>query len=78
VRLGVYLLCRPGQKDRVARLNTPFGRRPGRLGLALAVLDIWRRIPPAQRRRLIAEARNHGPRLAKQAYATRRRRPRPR
>jgi hypothetical protein len=57
------------------RVNS-FGRRPGSLGLALAVLDIWRRIPPAHRRRLIAQARQHGPRLAKQAYETRRRRPR--
>jgi hypothetical protein len=77
VWLGVYLLYRPGQKDRMARVNPSFGRRPGRLGLALAVLDIWRRIPPAHRRRLIAQARQHGPRLAKQ-YAARRRRPRAR
>jgi len=55
------------------RPKTTFGRRAGPMGLALAVLDIWRRIPPAQRRRLIAQTRQHGPRLAKQAYGTRRR-----
>ena len=42
-------------------------RRTGSLGLALTAWDMWRRIPPAQRRALIAGARAHGPRLAKTA-----------
>jgi hypothetical protein len=56
-------------------------RRMGPVGLALTAYDIWRRIPPRHRKRLLAEARKHGPRLAKAAVnsrrRTRRRRPRP-
>jgi hypothetical protein len=59
-------------------VKTSSGRGVGPVGLALTLLGIWRRIPSAQRRRLLAEARRHGPRLAKQAYATRRRGPRAR
>jgi hypothetical protein len=39
-------------------------RRAGPIGLALTAYDIWRRIPPAQRRQLLAATRKHGPRLA--------------
>ena len=39
-------------------------RRPGAIGLALTAYDIWRRLPPSQRRRILAEARKHGPRIA--------------
>jgi hypothetical protein len=42
-------------------------RRVGPLGLALTAYDIWRRIPSAQRRQLLAATRKHGPRLAAQA-----------
>jgi hypothetical protein len=42
-------------------------RRTGSLGLALTAWDMWRRIPPAQRRALLAGARTHGPRLVKTA-----------
>ena len=42
-------------------------RRAGSLGLALTAWDMWRRIPPAQRRALIAGARVHGPRIVKTA-----------
>ena len=42
-------------------------RRVGPLGLAITAYDIWRRIPPAQRRQLLAATRKHGPRLAAQA-----------
>jgi hypothetical protein len=37
--------------------------------------DVWRRLPPAQRRWVMKQARAHGPRLAKQALAARRNRP---
>ena len=40
----------------------------GSIGLALAAYDVWRRIPPAQRRQLIENARVHGPRIVKGAY----------
>ena len=41
-----------------------FVRRPGAVGLALAAYDIWRRIPPAQRKQILLATRRHGPRLA--------------
>jgi hypothetical protein len=56
------------------RLTRLFTRKMGPIGLALTAYDIWRRIPPKHRRRLIAEARRHGPRLAKAAAERRRRR----
>jgi hypothetical protein len=37
--------------------------------MALTAWDVWRRLSPAQRRWLTAQARTHGPRLAKQAWA---------
>ncbi|HET7043218.1 MAG TPA: hypothetical protein VFI37_00080 [Gaiellaceae bacterium] len=46
---------------RVTRL---LGRRAGPLGLALTAYDLWRRLPPKQRQRLLAETRKHGPRIA--------------
>jgi hypothetical protein len=46
-------------------------RRTIPLTTALALWDIWRRLPPSQRRWLTAQARAHGPRLAKQALAAR-------
>jgi hypothetical protein len=58
------------------RMTRLFGRKMGPIGLALTAYDIWRRIPPKHRRRLIAEARRHGPRLAKAAVERRRRRKR--
>jgi len=44
-------------------------RRAGAIGTALTVWDLWRRLPPKQRRFLMKQARTHGPRLAKQALA---------
>ena len=41
--------------------------RLGPLGLALTAWDIWRRLPPAQRRHLLMLARRHGPKLASRA-----------
>jgi hypothetical protein len=55
------------------RMSRLFTRKMGPVGLALTAYDIWRRIPPKHRRRLIAEARRHGPRLAKAAIERRRR-----
>ena len=34
------------------------------LGLALAVYETWRRLPPKQRQHLVVVARRHGPRVA--------------
>ncbi len=52
--------------------------RPTPWALTIAAWDIYRRLPPAQRKQLVLLARKHGPRLAGQAakVATgRRRRP---
>ena len=50
--------------------------RPTPWALTIAVWDIWRRLPPAQRRQLLMLARRHGPKLAGRAakVATDRRR----
>jgi hypothetical protein len=56
------------------KLARAFGRKAGPLGTAIALWEIWKRIPPKHRRRLLRQARKHGPRLAKQAYKARRRR----
>ncbi len=49
--------------------------RVGPLGVALTAFDIWRRIPPKHRKRLLKQARKHGPKLATKAvkYAAKRR-----
>ena len=39
--------------------------RPGPVGVALAMWDVWRRLPPRQRKQLMALARKHGPTVAK-------------
>jgi hypothetical protein len=39
--------------------------RPGPVGVALAMVDIWRRLPPRQRKQLMALARKHGPTAAR-------------
>lgn len=39
--------------------------RPGPVGLAIAMYDIWRRLPPRQRKQLIRLARKHGPTVAR-------------
>ena len=43
------------------------GRRFGPLGMALTAYDIWRRIPPSQRKWLLETTRTHGPRIASKA-----------
>ena len=48
---------------RIPRVGGPFG-------LALAAFDVWRRLPPAQRRLITAQLRKHGPRVAEQALFT--------
>ena len=42
-------------------------RRVGPLGLALTAYDIYRRLPPKQRKQLLALARKHGPAVAAKA-----------
>ena len=34
------------------------------IGIAFGAFHLWRRLPPAQRRQMIAVARTHGPKVA--------------
>ena len=34
------------------------------LGIALGAFHLWRRLPPAQRKRVLQTARTHGPKVA--------------
>jgi hypothetical protein len=54
-----------------------FIRRAGPIGIALTAWDIWRRIPPRQRKLIIQQARKHGPTIAARIVQGSRRRPRP-
>jgi hypothetical protein len=56
------------------KLGRTLGRRPNAWGAALTAWELWRRIPPHHRKRLLAQARKHGPRIAKQAVAASRKR----
>jgi hypothetical protein len=38
--------------------------RPGPLGLAITLYDVWRRLPPKQRKQALELARKHGPKAA--------------
>ena len=49
--------------------RVPLTRRLGPFGTALMLWDIWRRLPPSQRRWVIEQARAYGPRLVNQAMA---------
>jgi hypothetical protein len=44
-----------------------FPRRAGPVGLALTMIDVWRRLPPEQRKQALTLARKHGPRIASKA-----------
>jgi hypothetical protein len=46
-------------------VKPPFIRRMGPVGLFLTAYDIWRRIPPKHRRRILAQTRKHGPTVAR-------------
>jgi hypothetical protein len=48
----------------------------GPVGLFLTAYDIWRRIPPRHRRRIVAETRRHAPTVARAVRQRARRRPR--
>jgi hypothetical protein len=39
-------------------------RRLGPVGIALTAWDIWRRLPPRQRKQILNVARTHGPKVA--------------
>jgi hypothetical protein len=41
----------------------------GTIGMALAAYKLWRRMPPAQKRLMLDQARRHGPKAAAAATA---------
>jgi hypothetical protein len=41
------------------------------VGLAFAAYHVWRRLPPAQRKQVVASARKHGPKVAAAILARR-------
>jgi hypothetical protein len=47
---------------RVPRLRLT--RRFGPIGIALTAWDVWRRLPPKQRKQILNLARTHGPKVA--------------
>jgi len=51
-----------------------FSRRFGPIGLALTAWDIWRRLPPRQRKQVVNLARKHGPKVAARVMQARARR----
>ena len=46
-------------------------RRLGPVGVALTLWDVWRRLPPKQRKQILALAREHGPRVASRVLRAR-------
>jgi hypothetical protein len=50
-------------------------RRAGPLGLALGAWDVWKRIPPKQRKQLLQQTRKHGPKVAARILNARKKRP---
>lgn len=63
-----------GKNDGVARPR--LSARTGAFGMALTLWDLWRRLPPRQRRWVFKQARKHGPRVAKNVMAAQRARKR--
>jgi len=62
----------------VARTRRLLTRRAGPIGVALTAWDIWRRLPPKQRKQIVNIARKHGPKVAARVMKARsraRRRP---
>ena len=45
--------------------------RPTPWALALAAWDVWKRLPPKQRKQALQLARKHGPKVAKQIVKAR-------
>lgn len=41
------------------------------LGIAFGAFHLWRRLPPAQRKRVVQAARTHGPKVAAAVLARR-------
>jgi hypothetical protein len=46
--------------------------RPGPVGIAITLFDVWRRLPPKQRKQVLNLARKHGPQAATKLVELRR------
>jgi hypothetical protein len=46
--------------------------RPGPIGIAITLWDVWRRLPPKQRKQVLNLARKHGPKAASKVLQMRR------
>ena len=46
--------------------------RPGPVGVAITLYDVWRRLPPKQRKQVLTLARKHGPKAAAKLIELRR------
>jgi hypothetical protein len=42
-------------------------RRAGPFGLALTAYDVWKKLPPERRKKIVAQVRKHGPKVVKEA-----------
>ncbi len=42
-------------------------KRPGAVGLAVAAYELWKKLPPDQRRAVASHVRKHGPKVARAA-----------
>jgi hypothetical protein len=51
--------------------SVPRFRPTSPLGLAFGAYHLWRRLPPAQRKRVLKTARTHGPKVAAAILARR-------
>ena len=56
-------------------VRVPLIRRPGPIGMALTAFEVWRRLPPEQRRQIMDATRKQAPRAAAAAIAYWRSRP---
>ncbi len=52
--------------------------RPAPIAVALTLYDVWRRLPPKQRKQVLLLARKHGPTVAAKVVKLRSGRRRPR
>jgi hypothetical protein len=42
-------------------------RRAGPIGLAFTAYDVWKKLPPERKKKIVAEVKKHGPGVAKEA-----------
>jgi hypothetical protein len=55
-------ICEDGEVPKLPRRAGPFG-------IALSAYDVWRKLPPERRKKIVAQVRKHGPKAVKEAAA---------